>query len=259
MTSTDINGNRTGSRPDRDGLARSVRLFRAFLKEQSDPEYFYSMLAEDTVAQLSRYCVLRERTVVDVGGGAGYFGRAVREAGAAYYLIEPDVRELSGSGGMPADTAGTILGDGYWLPLRDGAADVCFSSNVLEHVSDPDGLIDEMVRVTRPGGIIYVSFCNWYSPWGGHETSPWHFVGGEYAAARYLRRQGKPPKNRYGETLFPIHIGPTLRRARARRGVELIDALPRYYPRGFRALLRVPGLREVASWNLLLVFRRSER
>jgi arabinofuranan 3-O-arabinosyltransferase len=240
-------------------IARSVRLFQAFRVEQSDPEYFYSLLAEDTVAQLSRYHALSGSTVVDVGGGAGYFGRAVRRSGASYYLIEPDIGELSATGTLPADTTGTILGDGYWLPLRDGAADVCFSSNVLEHVADPDGLVDEMVRVTRPGGIVYVSFTNWYSPWGGHETSPWHFVGGEYAAVRYQRRQGKPPKNRYGETLFPIHIGTTLRKARARGDVELIDALPRYYPRGFRALLRLPGLREVATWNLLLVFRRSGR
>jgi len=236
------------------GLRRSVRLFRAFRVEQTDPARFYSLLAEDTVTQLLQYTPLTDRTVVDVGGGAGYFAAAVRARGARYHLIEPDRRELMGRGEIPD---GTIVGDGYWLPLRDDAVDVCFSSNVLEHVPDPGGLIDEMVRVTRPGGIIYVSFTNWFSPWGGHETSPWHYLGGAYAARRYLRKHGRLPKNRFRQTLFPVHVGQALDLARDRRDAELIDALPRYYPPAARALLRVPVLREIVTWNLLLVLRRT--
>lgn len=236
------------------GLRRSVRLFRAFRVEQSDPEYFYTLLAEDTVEQLQDYGPLTGKTVVDVGGGAGYFHAALRARGARYHLIEPDQRELTSRGEIPA---GTIVGDGYWLPLREGAADVCFSSNVLEHVPDPGGLIDEMIRVTRPGGIIYVSFTNWYSPWGGHETSPWHYLGGEYAVRRYQRKHGKPPKNRFRHSLFPVHVGQALRLARSFPDARLIEARPRYYPRSWRLLLRVPWLRELVTWNLLMVLRRN--
>jgi SAM-dependent methyltransferase len=238
------------------GLRRSVRLFRAFRLEQSDPAYFYSMLAEDAVEQLLAYGPLAGKTVVDVGGGAGYFRAALRSRGAHYYLIEPDQRELTSRGEV---SPGTIVGDGYWLPLRDGAVDVCFSSNVLEHVPDPGGLIDEMVRVTRPGGITYVSFTNWYSPWGGHETAPWHYLGGEFAVRRYQRKHGRPPKNRFRHSLFPVHVGQALRLVRTRPDARLIDALPRYYPRSMRILLRVPLLRELATWNLLMVLRRNER
>ncbi len=235
------------------GLRRSVRLFRAFRMEQTDPEFFYTMLAQDTVRQLAGYQPLAGATVVDVGGGAGYFGAAVRERGARYYMIEPDRREMAGREVQP----GTIVGDGYWLPLRDGAADVCFSSNVLEHVPDAVGFLDEMIRVTRPGGIVYVSFTNWYSPWGGHETSPWHYLGGEYAARRYHRRTGKLPKNRFQQSLFPVHVGAALRLARSRKDAELVDALPRYYPHAARSVLRVPLLRELITWNLLMVLRRN--
>ncbi|HVV23181.1 MAG TPA: methyltransferase domain-containing protein, partial [Pseudonocardiaceae bacterium] len=163
-------------------------------------------------------------------------------------------RERAARGAIPA---GTIVGDGYWLPLRDGAADVCISSNVLEHVPDPEGIIDEMIRVTKPGGIVYVSFTNWFSPWGGHETSPWHYLGGEYAARRYLRRTGRLPKNRFRHSLFPVHVGDALRLARSRKDAVLIDALPRYHPRAARQVLRVPGLRELVTWNLLMVLRRN--
>jgi SAM-dependent methyltransferase len=244
-------------------MLRSVRLFCLFLAEQTDPDRFYTALAQDAVGQLEQHCVLAGRTVLDVGGGPGYLTAAVRARGANCYLFEPDPEELRRPGAAAdpvlggAVLGGAVLADGYWLPVCDGGADVCLSSNVLEHVRDPRGLIDEMVRVTRPGGLIYVSFTNWYSPWGGHEMSPWHYLGSRVAERRYVRRLGHLPKNRVGTTLFPVHVGPVLRQVRARDDIEVIDARPRYYPRWCRVLLLLPGLREIATWNLLLILRRT--
>jgi len=128
---------------------------------------------------------------------------------------------------------------------------------VLEHVADWEAMLAEMVRVTRPGGVIFVSFTNWLSPWGGHETSPWHYLGGDRAARRYQRRHGRPPKNRYGTSLFPVSVAAALAWARAAGGAVLADAVPRYLPGWTRPLLRVPVLREFLTWNLLLVLRRT--
>jgi hypothetical protein len=86
--------------------------------------------------------------------------------------------------------------------------------------------------------------------------SPWHYLGPRFAERRYIRRHHKAPKNRYGVTLFPLHVGPVLRALRARADIEIVDARPRYYPGWCRLLLRVPVLREVATWNLLLILRR---
>ena len=162
------------------GLRRSVRLFRLFLAEQSDPEMFYASLAEDAVQQVAEHAELGGRTVVDVGGGGGWFTAAFRARGAHCYLFEPDPAELSFRTATPV---GGVVADGYWLPVRDGTADVVFSSNVLEHVPDPMGLIEEMIRATRPGGLVYLSYTNWYSPWGGHEMSPWHYLGPDTPSA----------------------------------------------------------------------------
>jgi SAM-dependent methyltransferase len=237
----------------RQGLARSVWLFRLFRREQSDPGQFYAGLADDAIAQLASYTELAGKTVIDVGGGAGYFTAAFRAAGAHSYLIEPDQSELLSRGAPPT---GAILGDGYWLPVADGSADLCFSSNVLEHVADPLGFIDEMIRITRPGGLIYLSFTNWFSPWGGHEMSPWHLLGAGFAERRYRRRHGKDPKHGVGRNLFRVHVGATLRQVRSRPDVALVAARPRYYPRWCAPIVRIPLLREFASWNLLLVMRR---
>jgi SAM-dependent methyltransferase len=236
------------------GLSRSVHLFRQFLHEQTDPRLFYGSLAEDAVEQFAAYGETAGKTVVDIGGGAGYFTEAFRARGADCYLFEPDPAELFSNGGAPE---GAVLADGYWLPVRDGGADICFSSNVLEHVADPSGLIGEMIRVTRPGGLIYLSFTNWYSPWGGHEMSPWHYLGPGFAERHYRKHHGHEPKHRIGSMLYPLHIGSTLRLIRSLPGVEIVDALPRYYPRWCRPVVRIPWLREVLTWNLLLVLRRK--
>ena len=241
-------------RPGQWGLARSIRLFRSFRREQAEPEFFYAVMARDSADQLSRYLDLAGQTIVDVGGGPGVFTAEFRARGAASYVFEPDRAEMFSRGSVPA---GAVLANGFWLPVADRAADVCFSSNVIEHVADPLGMIDEMIRVTRPGGVVYLSFTNWLSPWGGHDLSPWHLLGADYAARRFVRRHGRPPKHVIGKNLFRLHIGPMLKYIRSRTDVELIEALPRYYPRWCKFIIRIPLIREVATWNALLIIRRT--
>jgi SAM-dependent methyltransferase len=236
-------------------LRRSVDLFRAFRVEQTDPDRFYGLLAADSARQVAGYADLDGATVLDVGGGPGYFADAFRAKGARYVAIDADLGELAAKS---APGPGTVLGSGTALPIRTGAMDLCYSSNVLEHVADPELMGDEMVRVTRPGGVVFLSYTLWYGPWGGHETAPWHYLGGHYAARRYARRQGKRPKNVYGESLFPITAGRMLRwsRERAAAGAfEVLDTLPRYHPAPLRWVVRVPALRELIVWNLVLVLR----
>jgi SAM-dependent methyltransferase len=234
-------------------LGRSVRLFREFRLEQSDPARFYGALADDSVSQLSQYVDLAGATVLDVGGGPGYFADAFEQAGSTYLSLDADVGELSGAGEI---RPGTVLGSGLQLPFRDGSVDVCYSSNVLEHVGDPWRMAEEMLRVTRPGGLVFLSYTVWFGPWGGHETSPWHYLGGRYARSRYLRRHGHEPKNRYGESLFRVTVAQGMRWARGQREGEVVDLVPRYNPRWAYRLLAVPGLREVLTWNLAIVLRR---
>ena len=120
--------------------------------------------------------------MLDVGGGPGYFADGVRAGRGDVPSVDSDVGEMS----MVAEPRpGSVLGSGMALPFADASVDVCYSSNVLEHVAEPWLMADEMVRVTRPGGLVFISYTTWYGPWGGHETAPWHFLGGRYAARRY--------------------------------------------------------------------------
>lgn len=235
------------------GLSRSVTLFKAHRKEPVDPAGFYSLIAADSVRQLERYTSLSGQLVLDVGGGPGYFRSAFLDAGARYYWVEPDVSEMEAGG---IEVPGRIRGSALELPFRTDSIDLCYSSNVLEHVPDPWRMCAELVRVTQPGGLIFLSYTNWLSPWGGHETAPWHYLGGHRAAERFRRREGRAPKNRFGETLFPVSVAGTLAWARQRDDVVVVDAMPRYLPDWAKVILRVPGAREVVTWNLALVLRK---
>ncbi len=212
------------------------------------------MLAADSVAQIGLYEPLAGKRVLDVGGGPGYFSEAFRRAGATYNSLDADLGELSGLGDPEP---GTVLGSGMALPFRAESFDVAYSSNVLEHVNRPWDMADEMVRVTKSGGLVFLSYTLWWGPWGGHETAPWHFIGGHRAARRYQRKHGKRPKNVFGESLFPITAGAGLRWAADNDQVVVVERLPRYLPRWAWWVLRIPLLREVVTWNLALVLRKT--
>jgi SAM-dependent methyltransferase len=241
------------SLPPQGSIRRTIALVRAFSGERADPDRFYRLLAEDSVREVGRYLPLAGKTVLDVGGGPGHFAGAFARRGATYLTVDSDPGELTGRfGARPY----AVVASGLALPFRDASLDVCYSSNVLEHVRAPDRMLAEMVRVTRPGGLVICAYTVWLSPWGGHETSPWHYLGGDYARRRYQRRYGHAPKNVYGRSLFALPAGRMMRWARRQRDADLIDAFPRYHPRWLRWTAHVPGLRELTTANLVLVLRR---
>jgi SAM-dependent methyltransferase len=222
--------------------------------EQTDPAHFYGTLAQDSVQQVATYAELDGQRVLDVGGGPGYFADAFRAAGAAYTPLDADLGELSGLGDPEP---GTVLGSGMQLPFADGSFGVTYSSNVLEHVPDPWVMADEMVRVTEPGGLVFLSYTLWFGPWGGHETAPWHYLGGQRAARRYETQHGHAPKNVFGTSLFAVTASAGLRWAGRQTAAEVVAVVPRYLPRWAWWVLRVPGLRELVTWNLAIVLRKK--
>ncbi|WP_165243137.1 class I SAM-dependent methyltransferase [Corynebacterium lizhenjunii] len=236
-------------------LARSWRLLRSFRFEQTRPEIFYGGLARDT-AQLAD-ALLRDHglslpgsLVLDVGGGPGYFAQAFAQRGARYVGLEPDAGEMAAAG---IELAGAVRGDGTRLPFADSTFDFTYSSNVVEHIAHPWDMAAEMLRVTKPGGLVLISYTVWLGPFGGHETGLWqHYIGGEFARDRYTRTHGHPPKNVFGQSLFAVSASEGLHWART-HGASL--CFPRYHPRWAWWVVRVPILREFLTSNLVIVVR----
>jgi SAM-dependent methyltransferase len=97
----------------------------------------------------------------------------------------------------PASGVEWRVGDVYSLPYEDDTFDVAHAHQVLQHLADPVAALEEMKRVTRPGGLIaardadYGSFA-WYP--GDPGLDRWVEVysavaranGGEPDAGRHL-------------------------------------------------------------------------
>lgn len=239
-------------------LSRSVRLLSQFRFEQSDPARFYTALADDTVAMIGDLWrgthseAVAGRTVLDVGGGPGYFAAAFEGAGFDYIGVEPDPAEMH-AGPASGGAATYVRASGIALPFADASVDICLSSNVAEHVPEPWRLGREMLRVTKPGGLAVLSYTVWLGPFGGHEMGLTHYLGGRRAAERYARKHGHRAKNDYGSSLFAVSAADGLDFG-AGSGV-LVAAFPRYHPRWAWWMLRLPLLREFTVSNLVLVLR----
>jgi len=237
----------------REKWGERLELFRLFLRERQRPAPFYERLAAQSIESLPQ--PVGGARVLDLGSGPGHYTKALRRAGATVVPIDADLAELDPSD-APVD--GAVVANAQHLPLRDRCLDGVFCSNVLEHTGAPATMLAEIERVLRDGGWLWLSWTNWYSPWGGHELSPWHYFGQGFAVRIYERRTGQSPKNAPGRSLFPVHVGRTLDLLRVHPGFQLVDAVPRYYPRQ-RWILRIPGLREVATWNCLVYLERRDR
>lgn len=53
--------------------------------------------------------------------------------------------------------ANTIAAIGEELPFDDESFDLVMSDNVVDHAADPIGIIHELARVLKPGGVLYFS------------------------------------------------------------------------------------------------------
>jgi len=107
-------------------------------------------------------------SLLDMGCGGGRHAFAGLRRGARVIALDADGAELKGVQGMveamdaegeiPAPGSGSsVQGDALALPFADGAFDRIIASEVLEHIPNDIGAIDELARVLRPGGRMAVT------------------------------------------------------------------------------------------------------
>ncbi len=104
--------------------------------------------------------------ILDVGCGSGIFTEFFIDSGAKLTGLDISVPMIldaqSRLAGKPfASVAGTM----YQLPFLNDAFDKTVSITALEFVPDAQKAVDEMFRVTKPGGWVVVSTLNSLSSW----------------------------------------------------------------------------------------------
>jgi len=108
-------------------------------------------------------CIDPSGVVLDVAAGDGVLS-AVATAEMGGHLVTQD---WGASECAKSRTAGrrTVRGDVRRLPFPDGFADVTLAFEIIEHFYRDDArlTIDEIYRVTKPGGTLLLSTPNRYS------------------------------------------------------------------------------------------------
>jgi SAM-dependent methyltransferase len=102
--------------------------------------------------------------VLDVGCGPGVdtqaLARIVGPTGRVTGVdIDPGMIEQAAAAARAAGIDGFVdhqLIDAHALPLADASFNAARSERVFQHAVDPDRLLREMIRVTRPGGRVVV-------------------------------------------------------------------------------------------------------
>jgi SAM-dependent methyltransferase len=129
-------------------------------------------------ALLSKYSSLNAGTkLLEIGSGFGTnLAIWMREFGVDGYGVEPTSpgfdagfvasRILFSANGLDPERIFETPGES--LPFPDGIFDVVYSANVLEHTADPKKVLNEAVRVLKPGGILHMEMPNFLSYFEGH-------------------------------------------------------------------------------------------
>ena len=108
----------------------------------------------------TRFSLSGRARLLDVGCGAGHWGRAVLPRlgdGAALDGIDHEAAfiEAATAAAREAGLEATYrVASADALPFEDNTFDVTTCQTVLIHVTDAQAVVDEMVRVTKPGGVV---------------------------------------------------------------------------------------------------------
>ena len=150
------------------------------------------------VEALQNHYDLKNKLILDVGCSIGGFVVQLGLSGAKAIGIEPS-REYSiitqkrvTKYGLK-DKCLCVRAPGEFLPFNDDTFDYVFCLSVLEHTNNPYSAIKEIVRVTKPNGIIFIRTENYFSFWEAHYRMLWFPLMPKKLARLYLRLRGRNP------------------------------------------------------------------
>jgi 2-polyprenyl-3-methyl-5-hydroxy-6-metoxy-1,4-benzoquinol methylase len=131
--------------------------------ERFEPVAMHGLIIE--AEHLARYAwatqLAEGKRALDAACGMGYGSRMLADAGAREVVgLDLDKELIAGLQGDAPDNVTFEAGDLRRLPFPDDDFDLitCFES--IEHVPDPELVLDELRRVLRPGGIVVISTPN---------------------------------------------------------------------------------------------------
>lgn len=135
--------------------------------------------------------LVHTKRIIEIGCGTGAILKGIPSAGPEVVAgLDIDAERLA-LVHQSAPKALLTQADGHKVPFVDAAFDGVFCHYLLLWVRDPRSVIAEMVRVTRPGGAVFVLAEPDY---GGRIDHPEPLQRLGHAQTVALRRQGADPE-----------------------------------------------------------------
>ena len=91
--------------------------------------------------------------VLEVGCGTALGTHRLGEMGYDAYALDYSPKA---AGLWNRNIANFAVADGFSLPFKSDSFDLVWNTGVMEHFSDPQPMLGEMIRVCRPGGIVCI-------------------------------------------------------------------------------------------------------
>ncbi|HEY8492191.1 MAG TPA: methyltransferase domain-containing protein [Dehalococcoidia bacterium] len=141
--------------------------------ELGNPSFVWRFGQDRRLALIRRYAALEDRRILDIGCGIGTYVKKFREFSPHVTGIDIDFERVrEGARSAP----NLLMAVSEHLPYRDAVFDVLLLNEVIEHVRDDRETLREAVRVTRPGGHIFIYAPNRLYPFETHGI----FLGKRY-------------------------------------------------------------------------------
>jgi ubiquinone/menaquinone biosynthesis C-methylase UbiE len=125
-----------------------------------------------TQARLDAATHLDNRDVLEIGCGRGGFARWLGRMSHPRVVVAADFSETAVCMGrafadaQPSPAVDWQTADILQLPFRDASFDTVFSFETIEHVADPGTAAQELARVLKPGGVLFLTTPNYLSVTG---------------------------------------------------------------------------------------------
>lgn len=147
--------------------------------------YMYGLAKEYMIPYLeAKGVAIRGASIIEIGCAEGGNLCAMAEHGAADLAGTDIAVERLDSARQIASLLGLTINYSshdiiYQEPHPEwiGRFDVAFLRDVIEHLDDATIALRNIKRVLKPGGVLYVTFPPYYSPFGGHQHLLGNWVG----------------------------------------------------------------------------------